>query len=96
MTLPSVGVIVMYTLDVTARNRIEQRRGRGNYQGSPVQPGDVLPMVVTRVFPQYGNINGQLILDGDGSLWVTNAAEGLEQGRWSWCALPPRADNGGK
>lgn len=47
-------------------------------QGNPMQAGDVLPMVVTKIFPnQYGfgkdGLNGQLLLDGNDSEWIQQA-----------------------
>lgn len=61
--------------------------------GNPVNAGDVIPLIIVRVFPdEYGpgipGVNGRAILDGSDSLWVTSVKEGAEPGQWSW---PPRA-----
>lgn len=61
--------------------------------GNHASPGDVLPLVIVRVWPdEFGagkpGVNGQVLLDGNDTLWVTSAAEGNEAGQWSW---PPRS-----
>jgi hypothetical protein len=60
----------------------------GNHQ----QAGDVVPLVIVRVWPDEGGVgipgvNGQALLDGNDVLWVTSAHEGTEPGQWQW---PPR------
>lgn len=61
--------------------------------GNPVNAGDVVPLIVVKVWPnEYGpgipGVNGRAILDGSDSLWVTSIKEGNEAGQWSW---PPKA-----
>lgn len=98
---PSVGRVVHYKLSADEARRIEERRRSvlasgadeirafaGNYE----QEGAVLPLVIVRVWPdEFGpgvpGVNGQVLLDGNDSLWVTSAREGTEPGQWSW---PPR------
>jgi hypothetical protein len=51
------------------------------------------PMVVVRVWPnEFGvgipGVNGQVLLDGNDTFWVTSAKEGTEPGAWHW---PTRA-----
>lgn len=55
--------------------------------GNEVREGDYLPLHITRVWPGGGLLNGQVILDGNDTLWVTSVAEGSEPGTWTW---PPR------
>lgn len=56
----------------------------GNYVGA----GDVVPLIVVRVWPSgIPSVNGQALLDGSDVLWVTSAREGTEPGTWAW---PPR------
>ena len=60
--------------------------------GNSASAGDVVPLVVVRVWPdEYGpgvpGVNGQAILDGNDVLWITSAKEGTEPGTWAW---PPR------
>jgi hypothetical protein len=57
----------------------------GNHAGE----GDTLPMIVVGVWPdEYGpgtfGLNGQVILDGNDTLWVTSAKQGGEPGQWDW------------
>lgn len=57
--------------------------------GNPHHKGQVLPMIITVVWPnEYGpnfdGVNGQVILDGNDTLWVTSVKEGTEDGQWSW------------
>ena len=60
--------------------------------GNRVIKGHVFPMVVCVVWPDehgtnlYG-VNGQVLLDGNDSVWVTSARQGDEPGQWNW---PPR------
>lgn len=61
--------------------------------GNSVAVGDVLPLVVVRVWPdKFGpgvpGVNGQVLLDGCDQFWVTSAKEGEGPGEWSW---PPRS-----
>jgi hypothetical protein len=60
--------------------------------GNTAAAGDVVPLVVVRVWPhKFGQdvpgVNGQAFLDGNDTLWVTSAKEGTEPGTWAW---PPR------
>ena len=66
--------------------------GAQAHVGNPVSEGDVVPLTITAVWPnefgegEYG-VNGQALLDGNDSLWVTSAKQGEEPGQWSW---PPK------
>ena len=60
--------------------------------GNTASAGDVVPLVVVLVWPnEYGEgapgVNGQALLDGNDTLWITSAKEGTEPGTWAW---PPR------
>src|SRR5262245_58704493 len=60
--------------------------------GNHASVGDVVPLVVVKVWPhEYGEnvpgVNGQALLDGNDVLWITSAKEGTEPGTWAW---PPR------
>lgn len=94
----TIGRIVLYRLREQDAKAINRRRsaergahwpdGAQAHFGNPVQAGEVYPMVVCRVWPnEYGTqpgVNGQVILDGSDSLWVTSAKEGDLPGEWSW------------
>jgi len=63
--------------------------GAQAHVGNPVAAGEHVPMVVVVVWPnEHGpdsdGINGQALLDGSDSLWVTSVKEGSEPGTWHW------------
>ncbi len=85
---------------IRERMQVEPRQwpeGAQAHIGNSASVGDVVPLHVVRVWPdEYGvgvpGINGQAILDGNDTLWVTSAKEGAqpgvsEPGTWAW---PPR------
>lgn len=96
---PTTGRILHYRLSASDCERIEAQRGdRGDgarlFQGSHPTPGDVVPLVVVRRWPdEFPNaevtcgVNGQAILDGNDTLWITSAPHGAGDGEWTW---PPR------
>lgn len=54
-----------------------------------VQPGDVYPAMVVRVFdPTVTTANLQVFLDGAATYWATSRTEGEGAGCWAW---PPRS-----
>ena len=64
-------------------------QGAQAHIGNPVTEGDILPMIVCRVWPdEFGpgtfGVNGQVFLDGCDNLWITSAGEGIGVGQWSW------------
>ena len=85
----TVGRTVHFILTAEQAEQINRRTlpARGNSASA----GDVVPLVVVRVWPnEFGDqpgINGQAILDGNDTLWITSAKEGTEPGTWQW---PPR------
>lgn len=117
---PTIGRIVHYRLSAKDAENINRRRddfksGRGKswvagaqaHVGNFAGEGDVLPLIVTAVWPtEYASlaylahhepgttydgpegVNGQVLLDGNDSLWVTSAPQHATlTGCWSW---PPR------
>lgn len=102
---PTVGRIVHYTLNQEDAEHINRRRvplldsasqaknGAQVHVGNTAHEGDVLPMIVCRVWAEIGGvsagINGQVFLDGNDTLWVTSRKEstGDTPGYWHW---PPR------
>lgn len=54
--------------------------------GSNPRHGDQLPLLVTVVFPGGELLNGQVLLDGSDSLWVTGRPQGDEPGNWQTIA----------
>jgi hypothetical protein len=45
--------------------------GAQAHVGNYVQEGDIFPLVVTKEWPD-GLVNGQVLLDGSDTLWVTS------------------------
>ncbi len=89
--IPTIGRIVHYRLSENDALRINKNWQSG-VGGNASSGGDIVPLIIVRVWPdEFGagipGINGQAILDGHDTLWVTSAHEGTEPGQWSW---PPR------
>ena len=85
-----LGDIVLYQLtDIDAYNLNllyvhDYYNPKGGYQvhvGSPVSKGDVVPMIVTKVWSSIC-VNGQVILDGNDSLWMVRIDTGEGPGYW--------------
>lgn len=107
--VPTIGRIVHYRLNELDVLRVNGRRqdfrarqcaagapstGFVAHVGNDVRVGDVFPAMVVRVFePSHGEVNLQVFLDGNDTLWVTSSVEGMGDGQWFW---PPRpgADSG--
>lgn len=111
---PTIGRIVHYRISDDDEAAINRRRthfhrmrdemqgekpGVQVHIGNRVTAGDIVPLVVTRIFanPKEGGpalVNGQVLLDGSDSLWVTSAGQGSQPGMWDWpniSAEPDRA-----
>ena len=56
--------------------------------GNTAREGDVLPMIVCRLWEMVGGIsagvNGQVFLDGNDTLWVTSRKQDTAPGTWHW------------
>ncbi len=70
--------------------------GWQRHVGNMVAAGEIVPLTIVLVWPQpagpeVDSVNGQAILDGNDSLWVTSAKEGHAPGQWHW---PPREPEG--
>lgn len=54
--------------------------------GNAVNPGEAYPMIITRVWGDQPTsaVNGQVLLDGNDSLWVTSRGCGDEAGQYAW------------
>jgi hypothetical protein len=81
---PTIGRIVHYKLRPE-----DVRSAQLKSPTNPHSEGQVLPMIVCCVWPnEFGEgtfgINGQVFLDGEHSLWITSAGEGVGIGQWSW------------
>jgi hypothetical protein len=75
----------------------QMQRARPGFQahvGNPLSEGEAVPMIIVQVWPNehgpdHDGVNGQALLDGNDSLWVTSAKEGEGPGTWCW---PPRVE----
>lgn len=78
--IPTPGLVVEYTLSEQDVHNIKHARGvRGNGTGGNfVTAGDNYPMIITRCWgsSEGSSANGQVILDGNDTLWVTSVSEG--------------------
>ena len=83
---PTVGRIVLYTLNDGDASIIQSRRSERAITGNCVSAGDVFPAIVVRVFPGATNgvCNLQVILDGEDTYWATSRVEGTEPCTWAW------------
>ena len=79
---PQVGMIVLYRLTKNEASSINGQNGVGNIRGAAAFSDMPLPMVVTRNDGAY--VNGQVLLDGNGSFWAEGKLEGDGPGNWSW------------
>jgi len=88
--IPSPGRIVQYELSENDADQINRRRkdARANsnvgttgfmlHVGNDVRAGEKYPLIITRA---WGNreesaVNGQLMLDGNDTFWVTSVSHG--------------------
>lgn len=82
-----VGRTVLYHLDGANHFTVNRAFGKHSFTGLEIPVGGVhevgqpLPMIVTAVNGD-GTINGQVLLDGNQSLWVKGAHYGQGEGRW--------------
>ena len=65
--------------------------GAQAHLGNHASVGEVVPLIVVRVWPhafgvEMPGVNGQALLDGTDTLWITSAKEGTEPGTWAWPA----------
>lgn len=89
------GDIVLYRLTSDDAEQVNRRRvpgaghgegwpaGAQSHHGNHVKAGDVCPMVVVEVFNDIGKANGQVLLDGNDTLWVTSVVRGDVEGTYS-------------
>lgn len=95
----TIGRIVLYRLSANdaltiTRNRALDPCGpavEALRMGNTVKEGDIFPLLVTKTWQDADDktqsVNGQVMLDGNDTKWVTSVHEGTEPGEWSW---PPR------
>jgi hypothetical protein len=89
------------TTGTSIAERIKEEKwplGAQAHIGNPLHVGQILPLTVCVVWPNeygpnYDGVNGQVLLDGNDTLWVTSIKEGTENGTWAW---PVREDSAPK
>lgn len=97
---PAIGRIVHLRLPAACAEQINKARqchadtddrgmvastGAVLRQGNTVSEGDEYPLVITRVWTgDHASVNGQVLLDGNDTLWATSVVEGTEPGTWHW------------
>lgn len=75
---------------VQADMHIEEHRERGDgsqvHVGNSVHAGAVYPMVIIRTWGDTpdSSVNGQVLLDGNDTLWVTSVSVGEGQRHFAW------------
>ncbi|ARC55993.1 hypothetical protein AS850_02755 [Frondihabitans sp. 762G35] len=64
--------------------------GRQNHVGNKAEAGQVVPMIIVRAWGSTpsSSVNGQALLDGNDTLWVTSVSEGEGPRHFQW---PSRA-----
>lgn len=84
---PTIGRIVQIALSASVAEMINGRLWPNVIRS--VSAGELFPLIVTRVWPaeMYQDnlvINGQIVLDGPGHLWVSTVHFGNNPGEWRW------------
>lgn len=89
--IPTPGRIVEYTLTETDAEQVNKRRidartsdtaslnsGAVVHHGNSVASGETYPLVITRAWgaTEISAVNGQVLLDGNDTLWVTSVTQG--------------------
>lgn len=83
-----LGQIVLFTITENYAKAINDQRSKAGYAtktGNQARAGDVYPLIVTRLWPGYDHVNGQLLLDGNDTYWLTSVkpSTGLVLGEYS-------------
>lgn len=97
--IPGVGRIVHYRLaehdvmsinmrrgDALSSRIAHEKSGAMVHHGNPVSIGDVYPLIITRIWGEPSEesvVNGQVLLDGNDSLWVTSVKQGTADREWT-------------
>lgn len=100
--VPSLGRTVHYVLTEQNAKEVNDRRLKSQhrlikthplalqpYKGNQAIAGQTCAMTIVRIWgtDPHAAVNGQVLLDGDDSLWVTSVTVGEGPGHFSW---PPR------
>ena len=87
---PELGEILLLSLSEHDCQRIVNWGRRHQFNFNSPSIGQIVPFVAVALWPgeypevpQHG-VNGQALIDGEFSLWVTSAKFGPEPGQWSF------------
>lgn len=88
--IPTAGRIVEYTLTASDAEKVNLRRthdaalGYVAPIGNRVTEGNTYPMLIVRAWgdTEQSGVNGQVFLDGNGTLWVTSVSQGDGPRHW--------------
>lgn len=85
---PTVGRTVHYILGPDDADKINRRRSDAERHMAEhrTRAGEAYPLAITRVWPD-DTVNGQVLLDGNDTLWVTSRKADNQPATWAW---PPR------
>lgn len=85
---PTVGRVVLYTLSDQDAQRVAEARhaSPATRTGNRAEAGQVYPMVIVRAWGDqpHSAVNGQVLLDGDDTLWVTSVTAGEGPRHFAW------------
>jgi hypothetical protein len=85
---PTIGRIVLYTLDASDATQITERRKREGLDArgsNAVEAGQQYPAQVVRIFGTPATcVNLKVALDGLDFHWATSRVEGDRPGTWAW------------
>ena len=80
IVLPKLGAVVIYRVPQKVADEVNGLRTTAAHRhaGNKVHVGDELPLIVTKVHEK--SFNGQLLLDGNDTIWITGTHYGEEAG----------------
>lgn len=92
LTQSDASSITKRRADARASGVAAENSGAIVHHGNDPREGDIYPLAITRVWEQEPTeasaVNGQVLLDGNDTLWVTSRNQGDDLGNWF---APPRA-----
>lgn len=82
---PTIGHVVILTISEEQAKKINEHRAVNSrvLGGNVAQAGEQYPLIVTAVWSE-SCLNGQAMLDGNDTLWITSAQQGDAHGQWRW------------
>lgn len=86
LPIPTLGRLVHYCLTVDDARDINHSIKRGEMRGNEAKEGDYLPMIIVAVWGSSPTsaVNGQLLLDGNATRWITSVSVGEVPRTYKW------------